>query len=112
MRRKRVVFRGAPLFGLNIETKRIASILVVLAPLAGVEAHGVQVRDRRGPAPRLQHFHSRADKVGVERGRLGVSEDEMGAHAMAFLPTGSKAGLLAGEGLPRHGGELGPSRAT
>src|SRR5580693_10548554 len=103
MRWKRAIFRGVALFGLNIETMRINPAPVVLAPLARIEAHGVQVRDCRGPARRLQHFNSRADELGVERVRLRMSEDEVGAHGMAFLPTGSKAGLLPGEGL-RYGG--------
>ena len=91
MRWQRAVFRGVALFGLNIETMRINPAPVVLAPLAGWNSHGVQVTDCRGPARRLQHFNSRADELGVERVRLRMSEDEVGAHGMAFLPTGSKS---------------------
>ena len=68
------------LLGLDIEPAGLLSFDVMLGPLAGIEAHAVEIGDRDAPALRLQRAPRDLSQIGVVRLGLGMGQNDMSLH--------------------------------
>jgi len=78
--RDRAALRGVTLLGLHVEPLRLLPCDIVFRPLAGIEAHAVEIGERNAPALRLERMPRDLRQMGVERLRLRVGQDDVRLH--------------------------------
>src|SRR5262249_31835202 len=71
---------GVALLDLRIESPRLLVLVIVTRALAGIEAHGVEIRHRNAPALRSQVVAGLAREMRIEGPRLRMSENDMSMH--------------------------------
>src|SRR5690606_33988351 len=74
------VLAGVALFGLGVEAQRITAIDEVFGAFAGIEPHRVEVARRHRPSQPLERLAGPRGEMGVERSRLGMSENNVSLH--------------------------------
>jgi hypothetical protein len=86
----RPALRGVTLLGLHVEPLRLLSLDIVIGPLAGIEAHAVEIGQRNAPALGLERAPRHLRQMRVERLALGMGQNDMRLHggspSLASIP--------------------------